>query len=111
MGFSMSATAADDVKRLTGLHVVVTARQRAQWLQPLLAGESVIDDVRVPVSDLLDAQGAGLAIAQARLGPRRIHHCVRSRPRQIATRGGLDHIALRPRESSSYSWRPAALLI
>ncbi|HZC92478.1 MAG TPA: hypothetical protein VE400_17795 [Mycobacterium sp.] len=55
----MSATAADDVKRLTGLHVVVTARQRAQWLQPLLAGESVVDDVRVPVSDLLDAQGRG----------------------------------------------------
>jgi hypothetical protein len=45
MGFSMSATAADDVKRLTGLHVVVTARQGAQWLQPLLAGESVVDDV------------------------------------------------------------------
>ena len=54
MGFSMSATAADDVKRLTGLHVVVTARQRAQWLQPLLAGESVVDDVRVPVINLLD---------------------------------------------------------
>jgi acyl-CoA dehydrogenase len=78
---------ADRTRRHSSVIVPMDARgvrlvRRLRWMgcedHTAPIGELAFENVRVPISNRLGEEGQGFKVAQIRLGPARIHHCMRS---------------------------------
>lgn len=93
-----------------GISIVRNMRTFNNWHSPGGESEVLLEDVRVPAANMILGEGRGFEIAQGRLGPGRIHHCMRSvgqaqRALELMCRRAEDRVAFGKKLSAQGSVR------